>query len=96
MNRIGRQLIQNKKQKILAEAAALRKTETGEVYVEKSIVTTRDLLSRLMVANMAQDLPGNQRLSDEDVLARIYISSHSLVLFSLVLFRNSDLPYSWP
>ena len=30
----------------------------------------RDLLSLLLKANMATDIPDNQRLTDEDVLAR--------------------------
>ncbi|KIJ34185.1 hypothetical protein M422DRAFT_263674 [Sphaerobolus stellatus SS14] len=71
MDRLGRQLIKNKKQAILAEAAARAKGTAGQTYVEKNIVTTRDLLSRLMVANMANDLPENQRLSDEEVMAQI-------------------------
>ncbi|KIJ33556.1 hypothetical protein M422DRAFT_264483 [Sphaerobolus stellatus SS14] len=68
MDRLGRQLINKKKQAILAEAAARGKSEAG---VGKNLVTTRDLLSRLMVANMANDLPESQKLSDDDVLAQI-------------------------
>jgi hypothetical protein len=75
MDHIGRKLIQNKKQAILAEAATKHKTDSGQVYVGKGIVTTRDILSRLMVANMAQDLPDSQKLSDDDVLARMGSSS---------------------
>ncbi|KIJ35946.1 hypothetical protein M422DRAFT_34466 [Sphaerobolus stellatus SS14] len=71
MDRLGRQFINNKKQAILAEAAARTKGTAGQAYVEKNTLTTRDLLSRLMVANMANDLPENQRLSDEEVMAQI-------------------------
>jgi len=37
---------------------------------ETSSSQARDLLSLLVRANMAKDLPESQRLSDEDVLAR--------------------------
>ncbi|KIJ41087.1 hypothetical protein M422DRAFT_60506 [Sphaerobolus stellatus SS14] len=70
MDRLGRQLIRSKKQVILAEALARGKSG-AQTYVEKNIVTTRDLLSRLIMANMANDLPDNQRLTDDEVLAQI-------------------------
>ena len=38
--------------------------------VEKQSWKRRDLLSILMRANTATDLPPNQRMSDEDVLSR--------------------------
>ncbi|KAF8513725.1 cytochrome P450 [Hysterangium stoloniferum] len=69
MDRVGNKLVHDKKQAILQESAA--KTESGKTQIERSSITTRDLLSRLMAANMATDLPDNQRLSDEDVLAQI-------------------------
>jgi len=72
MDRIGHELVHNKRQMILAEAAARGKGEAGQTYVEKSVVTSKDLLSRLMMANMADDLPENQRLSDHDMMARMY------------------------
>jgi hypothetical protein len=43
-------------------------TENGAI--EKSSIQGRDLLTLLVKANMVSDIPGNQRLSDEDVLAR--------------------------
>jgi hypothetical protein len=71
MNRIGLQLIQDKKRAILATAGDMDDKDClGVKQIEKSSITTRDLLSRLMAANMATDLPENQRLSDEDVFAR--------------------------
>lgn len=67
MHRIGMDLIREKKAAILAEASA---------GVEKKDVQGRDLLTLLMKANMATDIPESQRLSDEDVLAQVptYVS----------------------
>jgi hypothetical protein len=78
MNRIGRSLVNDKKKAILAAAVPQGKYSSGEAQIEKSSITTRDLLSRLMAANMATDLPENQRLSDEDVLARALRSSSGI------------------
>ena len=64
MRRIGLQLIADKKAAILA---ASREKGRG---VEKKDITERDLLTLLIKANMATDIPENQRLSDEEVLAR--------------------------
>lgn len=64
MRRIGLQLIAEKKAAILAEKAE----QMGGV--EKRNLESRDLLTLLLKANMAMDIPENQRLSDEDVLAR--------------------------
>ncbi|KAF9815666.1 hypothetical protein IEO21_04456 [Rhodonia placenta] len=58
--RIGLQLIAEKKAEI-AKAAQ---------HGEKDTLRSRDLLTLLMRANMSTDIPENQRLSDEDVLAR--------------------------
>ena len=60
MNRIGLSLIAEKKATILKELA-----EDGKREPEGG----RDLLSLLLKANMAAD--EHQRLSDEDVLARM-------------------------
>lgn len=64
MRRIGLQLIAEKKAAILAEKAQ----QMGGF--EKRDLESRDLLTLLLKANMATDIPENQRLSDEDVLAR--------------------------
>lgn len=47
-------------------------SESGETpeTLEKKSVNGRDLLTLLMRANMATDIPDHQRLSDEEVLAR--------------------------
>ena len=63
MARIGNKLLQDSHAAIRAE---------NEV-VEKSSWKRKDLLSLLMRANMATDLPPNQRMSDEDFLARRHI-----------------------
>lgn len=63
MDRIGKQLLRDSKAAILANAG-----KNGKL--EKSSWPGRDLLSLLLRANMSEDLPPNQRMTDEDVLAR--------------------------
>jgi hypothetical protein len=56
----------------------------NELLAESKAVTAgtgekqggRDLLSLLVQANMATDLPESQRMSDEDVLARTWFYCH--------------------
>ncbi len=62
MRRIGLDLIAEKKASILAAS--------GQNGVEKKNVIGRDLLTLLIKANMATDIPDSQRLTDEEVLAR--------------------------
>jgi hypothetical protein len=57
MMRIGRKLLQDSKNEM---------AENGTFEKGRS----RDLLSLLVRANTAKDIPASQRLSDEDVLAR--------------------------
>ncbi|KAJ7123213.1 cytochrome P450 [Mycena filopes] len=57
MRRIGLQLLQDSKNEMVQNG-----TEKGR---------SRDLLSLLVRANTAKDVPANQRLSDEDVLAQV-------------------------
>ena len=61
MRRIGLKLIAEKKASIL---------QTSGQTVEKKDVHGRDLLTLLIKANMATDIPESQRLTDEEVLAR--------------------------
>ena len=70
MRRIGMQLIQEKKEAIIHERA--EKNEQGKSFdrIERRDLQSRDLLTLLIKANMASDIPESQRLSDEDVLAR--------------------------
>ncbi|EPQ50323.1 cytochrome P450 [Gloeophyllum trabeum ATCC 11539] len=65
MTRIGRQLLAEKKAAVLAEIRG----EKGKVG--RDSVQGRDLLSLLVRANMATDLPESQRMRDEDVLAQV-------------------------
>ncbi|KAJ3570544.1 hypothetical protein NP233_g4329 [Leucocoprinus birnbaumii] len=60
MDRIGNQLLRDSKS-ALAEASG----EKDERFRK------RDLLSLLLKANMSTDVPENQRMSDEDVLAQV-------------------------
>lgn len=64
MHRIGKQLIAEKKAAILE--AVVRKGRG----IEKKDMAERDLLSLLIKANMATDIPESQRLSDAEILAR--------------------------
>ncbi|KAN0097939.1 Cytochrome P450 [Tylopilus felleus] len=64
MTRIGKQLMSSAK-----AAARASATEKGEIG--KSSLHGRDLLSLLIKANMATDIPESQRLPDEDVLAQV-------------------------
>ncbi|TFK45693.1 cytochrome P450 [Heliocybe sulcata] len=61
MARIGRDLLAEKKAAVLGE----------HEKVAKDSLQGRDLLSLLVRANMATDLPEAQRMSDEDVLAQV-------------------------
>lgn len=64
MRRIGMQLIAEKK------AAILAASQDGK-GVEKKDVVGRDLLTLLIKANMATDIPESQRLTDEEVVAQV-------------------------
>ena len=71
MARIGKQLLRDSKAAVVADE------ETGgKVHVEKSTFERRDLLSLLIRANMSTDLPPSQRMTDDEVLARKYLSLH--------------------
>lgn len=89
MTRIGFELVKTKKQ---ALQAAVNNKEGSTI--EKSNISGRDLLSRLLAANMATDLPENQRLSDHDVFSRVSISmlrkDHNRLTSNLS--RNFDFP----
>ncbi|KAI0672480.1 cytochrome P450 [Trametes maxima] len=68
MRRIGSELIQEKKTQIQRELA---ENKSGGSSLERKDVQGRDLLTLLLKANMATDIPDSQRLSDEDVLAQV-------------------------
>ena len=61
----GEGLISQKKAELLATTECNPKGG-----VEKKTVQGRDLLSLLIKANMAIDLPDNARMTDEEVLSR--------------------------
>ena len=63
MRSIGLRLIREKRDAVLAESS-------GDGSVTKESIQSRDLLSLLIKANMANDLPDEQRLSEEEVLSR--------------------------
>jgi hypothetical protein len=75
MTRIGRQLLNESKASLAG---------TGE---KGNNWKARDLLSLLVRANMASDLPAHQRLSDEDVLAR-KMSCHPLNVGSTAEYQR--------
>jgi cytochrome P450 len=64
MTQIGKELLVNAKATVLASA-----TEKGEI--EKNSLHGRDLLSLLVKANMATDIPESQKMSDKDVIAQV-------------------------
>lgn len=64
--RIGMQLIREKKEALKAHVDAEKRG------VKRNDLRGRDLLSLLIKANMATDVPESQKLSDDDVLAREY------------------------
>jgi len=68
--RLARQTMARIGDKLLRDSHAAIRAENQ--VVEKSSWKRRDLLSVLMRANMATDLPPSQRMSDEDVLSRKY------------------------
>jgi cytochrome P450 len=80
MNRIGEQLIADKKAAALDAWCVLLTPHqpigantiapSNMSSMEKGTKQDRDILSILVRANMAKDLPESQRLSDADVLAR--------------------------
>jgi len=62
---IGQNIISQKKSEILSSSEIDSKGR-----VEKKNIQGRDLLSLLMKANMATDIPDHARMTDEDILAR--------------------------
>ncbi|KAI0267407.1 cytochrome P450 [Gloeopeniophorella convolvens] len=66
VNIIGRELIQRKKAEILATAESDVKGS-----VEKRTIQGRDLLSLLIKANMASDIPDSARMGDEEILSQV-------------------------
>lgn len=88
MTRIGMQMIEERKKAIQSEKTG-EKNEFGRKDLEG-----RDLLSLLLKANLATDIPASQKLGDEEVLARtiFLISSYREVYADMcICFRNPDV-----
>lgn len=66
MNRIGRELVEERKSAVLGK----KQKDGRKDEDDRGGIVGRDLLSTLVQANMDTELPDNQRMSDEDVLAR--------------------------
>ena len=87
MHRIGMQLLQERKAEIVRMYG-----EEGTGDVEKKDVQGRDLLTLLIKANTATDIPDSQRLTEEEVLAR---ASCSLFFAFLLIDRCAQrFPHS--
>ena len=63
MTRIGHGLLEDSRAVVMSEKNS---------SLEKDSWKGRDLLSLLVRANMATDLPSTQRMSDDDVVSRNY------------------------
>ncbi len=92
MRRIGIGLIQEKKAQIARE-----KSDSKSGGVERKDMQGRDLLTLLLKANMATDIPDSQRLSDEDVLARESYRAHGKSCAHTVAqrFRRTHVERLW-
>jgi hypothetical protein len=77
---IGLDVISQKKDEILSSSAT-----DSKGGVEKKDIQGRDLLSLLIKANMATDIPEDARMTDEDILARKLSSTY------ICLDRNTEL-----
>ena len=84
---IGRNMISQKKAEILSSTEADSKGR-----VEKKNIQGRDLLSLLIKANMATDIPDHARMTDEDILARKSSSSSVLSAEILTTMRFKEVP----
>ena len=74
IQRIGSQLIQDKKAAVLAELSS-----DGAGIVEKHDVQGHDLLSLLIKSNIASDMPASMRMSDSEILSRRYFLPRQLL-----------------
>jgi hypothetical protein len=93
MKRIGYGLISEKKASARAEKRGVyveKSDMKGYIIIPVGLYTAshatllgRDLLSLLVKANMAVDIPEDQRLSDEDMLGRLYPCSRSVTVTGL-------------
>ncbi len=56
--------------RLVSEKKAMVSATSSEKNVAKKDLQGRDLLSLLIKANMATDIPEHQRLSDDEIIAR--------------------------
>ena len=89
MRRIGLQLIRDKREAILRARDGKDGTEDG---IAKKDVQGRDLLSLLIKANLATDVPEDQRLSEEQVLSREFHPIPSPAAAPLTLLTHTEIP----
>ncbi|KAI8989048.1 cytochrome P450 [Trametes punicea] len=92
IRRIGRELVEQKKAEIMRETS-----EKHLDGIERKDLQGRDLLTLLIRANMANDVPESQRLSDEEVIGQIptfLIAGHETTSNSTtwVLYALSKYP----
>jgi len=63
--------------------------------LDKKAFKRRDLLSLLLRANMSTDLPPSQRMTDDDVLARKYLTIFKSLTLMNIYFRGTYVPGCW-
>lgn len=93
MNRIGTQLIAEKKAAIAREASEKKGHGGGGQSLQG-----RDLLTLLIKANMATDIPDNQRLSDADVLSRTSGVCYAMIRGGVLIclhYRGPNVSHSF-
>ena len=86
IQRIGSQLIQDKKAALLAELSS-----DGSGTVEKQDVQGHDLLSLLIRSNIASDMPESMRMSDSEILGRKCLPPSRPTFFDFDL-ANLEVP----
>ena len=87
MRRMGKALLADKKADIKQAAASAG----GKVDGRLQGLRSRDLLTLLIKANQAEDIPEHQRLSDEDVLARTCYAFFCSGLLCSCIRRGPDV-----
>ena len=69
MQRIGEELLRQRKRIVLGEKVEVDK----EIEKDTADLKGRDLLTVLVQANMDTEIPESQRMSDDDVVARMFL-----------------------
>lgn len=75
MNRIGSELLQERKRAVLGMVSQ----KDREAATEEYGINGRDLLTALVKSNMDTEIPEAQRMSDRDVLARESNAMHPIL-----------------